>query len=126
MGEGLRGMRTTVDVRWSAGPSGWMDQAACREYPYFWWEAETGPEARMAKRICWEQCPVRRECLQAAMLAERGEKDWFRQGIWGGLSAYHRRLIARGDAPYPESMPTDARYERMRGRGRKVKGEVDA
>lgn len=108
-------MRASVEAKWGVGsPQRWKQDAACVEYPYFWWEAESGPEAQMAKSICWTQCPVRRMCFEAAMAAERRDRDWFRQGIWGGVSAHMRRMIAKGQASYPRSMPQDRRYERMR------------
>ncbi len=108
-------MRTTEEQRWSGVDLSWGQRGACRNYPYFWWEAETGPESRMAKSICWSECPVREQCLQAALALEAaGMRDWARQGIWGGLSAYYRRMIARGEKPPPSQMPVDGRYAKMR------------
>lgn len=85
--------------------SDWRQFAACAQYPYLWWEAQAGDEARMAKRICWEQCPVRRECLAFALDFEGGANG--RSGIWGGFSGWARTQIARGrlrdDLPLADS-----------------------
>ncbi len=84
-----------------ASSTRWMSKAACRNYPYFWWEESVGPEARMAKAICWQQCPVRQQCYEQIMAYEQdGDLGW-RAGIWGGVSAYQRRLIAKGKIPEP-------------------------
>ena len=98
-------VRSSDSQRWViASSTRWMSQAACRNYPYFWWEASVGPEARMAKAICWQQCPVRQQCYEAIMAYERdGDRGWWRTGIWGGVGAHQRGLIAQGEMPEPSN-----------------------
>jgi len=45
--------------------------------------------ARSAKKICWEECPVRTECLLESI--QNGEKH----GIWGGLDTTERKAYAK-------------------------------
>lgn len=42
-----------------------------------------------AQRVC-ASCPVRGECLRAAM---RVESQAYRHGVWGGMSAYARERL---------------------------------
>ena len=76
---------------------GWADQAACHDHPDpdLW----TGPLRRgaaadqrttTAKQIC-DSCPVREECLDAAMSVGR-DRDF---GIWGGLTEKERETLRR-------------------------------
>jgi hypothetical protein len=46
-----------------------------------------------AKRIC-APCPLRSECLAAAMRVE-GEAGQYRYGVYGGLSADERGRLAK-------------------------------
>lgn len=83
---------------------GWELDAACREYPteiFFGdtkgWSAENSDAI---KYVCGG-CPVRQECLEAALWEEQGLKRNERYGIRGGMSARQRhihwiRLIERG------------------------------
>jgi WhiB family redox-sensing transcriptional regulator len=74
----------------------WMDEAACRQpaHDLAWWHPEPGHRgvntARKAKKICFEECPVREACLEHAMKFEE------MHGIWGGLSKNERRDVRRG------------------------------
>lgn len=69
----------------------WTDQAACaRKAPGLFFPEDGGDAApflrEQAKRIC-RGCPVRYECLRAAL--DRNE----RYGVWGGLDADERRRV---------------------------------
>ncbi len=64
--------------------SGWQEHAACgREDPALFFP-ETKRAEKQAKAIC-SACPVRTDCLNAALA--RGEQD----GIWGGLGFTDRQ-----------------------------------
>ncbi|MFJ6905582.1 WhiB family transcriptional regulator [Streptomyces griseoluteus] len=77
-------MTTSVD---------WTERAACAgEDTRQWYAAASAPEAR---RIC-ARCPVRPECLHAALTRETQDT---RYGIWGGLTAADRRRVP----PVPDS-----------------------
>lgn len=72
----------------------WRKDAACRGMSVDpagmrMWHPERGESTMPAKRICWEQCSVRQQCLEDALAT--GEKF----GIRGGLSERERRLIRR-------------------------------
>jgi len=63
----------------------WWRKAACRGHPLEWWypagvKGKAAEHAEAGKRICWQECPVRAECLLYAF--ETGEK----YGTWGGLA----------------------------------------
>jgi len=59
---------------------GWIDRARCSEVDPEIWHAEGYTQAR---RICWT-CPVRLDCLSAALLRDE------RHGVWGGASPAQR------------------------------------
>lgn len=63
---------TTKDTRYAAGEKSW----------------ETPDATSAAKAIC-EICPVREECLEAAL--RRGEPV----GVWGGMTTKERKAIRR-------------------------------
>jgi WhiB family redox-sensing transcriptional regulator len=68
----------------------WRHDAACAGYPTSWWYPPDGMNAnytRRARNIC-EACPVREDCLIAAM---RRNED----GIWGGMNIKERRRLRR-------------------------------
>lgn len=74
----------------------WMERAACRGLPADWWfpgPRETGNGGTPGRKICWESCQVRLECLWWAL--DHSE----RHGVWGGLSYRDRRLVARNERP---------------------------
>lgn len=52
------------------------------------WFAESPVDLERAKALC-AQCPIRRECLAAAL--DRGE-PW---GVWGGEILEHGTIVAR-------------------------------
>jgi WhiB family redox-sensing transcriptional regulator len=74
---------------------GWMVKAACRNYddpdPIFFPSTTKGvaPDYTEAKRICFDECPVRKTCLVYAV-AHRESR-----GVWGGMSDLERRALPR-------------------------------
>jgi WhiB family redox-sensing transcriptional regulator len=65
----------------------WINDAACRGKPIDWFypDAEAGQAHPEAKALC-KECPVRAECLGAALYRDDGH------GLWGGLSPGARRV----------------------------------
>lgn len=63
----------------------WQARALCAEVDPELWFPESGHTSPAAKRIC-QRCPVRAQCLAAAVAQHE------QHGIWGGLS-YHERLL---------------------------------
>jgi hypothetical protein len=85
----------------------WHQRAACRgRYDVDWIEPSPDEDA-ICRQIC-SDCPVRMECLGAAVLV--GE-PW---GIWGGLDADERRQLAHAyGLVIPRVLPahgTNSRY----------------
>ncbi|MDN5930791.1 MAG: WhiB family transcriptional regulator [Pseudonocardia sp.] len=79
----------------------WRDFALCRQiadtatfYP------GKGESSREAKRVC-SLCHVRALCLAEAMATP----EVLDHGIWGGTSAYERRLMRRGGDRRPTTAP---------------------
>ena len=70
-----------VDVDWT-----WQEHAACRAMDPELFFPTRGAPTREAKEVCL-RCPVRAECLDAAMTGRE------RFGIWGGLSERERRRL---------------------------------
>jgi WhiB family redox-sensing transcriptional regulator len=77
----------------------WFERAACRDVDrtlFFEAERESSTRrdrrVRAAKSVC-AQCPVRRECLSFALAVPE------RYGIWGGMTAWERKLIRRRKGP---------------------------
>jgi WhiB family transcriptional regulator, redox-sensing transcriptional regulator len=66
----------------------WQLRAACRPEPIERFYANDPEDVRSALEIC-RGCPVRVECLEAAVA--RGE--WF--GVWGGTTERERRRLIR-------------------------------
>lgn len=66
----------------------WRDEAACLETDPEWFFPTTGGDNGVhGKRVCFESCAVRLQCLAYAL--EAGEEH----GIWGGLSAKERAAL---------------------------------
>jgi WhiB family redox-sensing transcriptional regulator len=66
----------------------WVDEALCAQTdPEIFFPTKGGDPSR-AKRVC-QACPVRAECLAAAIT------DPSLEGIWGGLSPRERRAWRR-------------------------------
>lgn len=68
----------------------WYDAAACRGRDQRLWFPHRGDlfARAVAKTVC-ASCPVRAECLGAALSA-----DFPVAGIWGGLTEHERDVIA--------------------------------
>lgn len=72
-------------------PGPWADHAVCREVDGDLWFQETGNASTIwqAKRICWDRCFVREQCLEYALHND----DQF--GIFGGYTAKERRPMRK-------------------------------
>lgn len=68
----------------------WMDEAACRNAPHDWWFPNRGEDGWKAKKVCWQQCSVRQQCLDYAITTPQQK-----YGIWGGLTESQRRRVRR-------------------------------
>jgi WhiB family redox-sensing transcriptional regulator len=105
---------------WEVTDPDWEDHAACNGVPAEVFFPQRGDPSTQAKEICGG-CPVRDDCLAAAML--RGEK-W---GIWGGLSERERRQLRKtvmrtqpvngGSGPQPIKHGTTNGYAQEYRRG---------
>lgn len=82
-----------VEVDWS-----WQEEAACRAMDPELFFPTRGAPTREAKEVCFA-CPVRLECLDAALAGRE------RFGIWGGLSERERRRLRRRIAGQRQSDP---------------------
>lgn len=71
--------------------SGWRDSAACLDHDPEMWFPPAGKPSLFARGVC-QGCPVASECLQHAM---RTEEHGHRYGLWGGLTASGRDVLAR-------------------------------
>ena len=74
----------TNDGMSTESPPYWFDGAACKELM----------AGTVHEQICWEECPVREQCLAYAM----GVADWIGTAymphlVWGGYSGYARRWL---------------------------------
>lgn len=88
----------------------------------------TGPAARQikeAKAVCWEQCPVRGDCLEEALRLEHGTAGG-RHGIWGGLTADERTALARSRYRAGHRVAADGSRRGQRSIGRDGQPLVDA
>jgi WhiB family transcriptional regulator, redox-sensing transcriptional regulator len=70
-------------------PLSWRGEAACRGNTAAWFS--TNKIAITAAKAVCQGCPVRVECLSAA-LAQPGHDDF---GVWGGTTAKERRGMRR-------------------------------
>ena len=77
--------------RKGVSPMTWREQAACRNHnPEVFFPFPTStPGNRRAKAVCWNQCPVREQCLTYAL--HHGETH----GVWGGASEHDRDDMLR-------------------------------
>lgn len=76
----------------------WRQQAVCAQIGDGPWYPAKGESARPAKWICKRRCPVREQCLEAALTEEAGAGIDSRYGIRGGLTGPARwRLQQRRD-----------------------------
>jgi len=65
----------------------WKSAGACRDHPELNWFPERGEPIRAQRAVC-AACPVRAECLDAAI-------DGHEYGVWAGTSGRERRVIRR-------------------------------
>lgn len=87
---------TISELRAIALAESWRQRAACAGAPVELWFPDRGENAAAAKQVCWDECPVREECLADAIAT--GE----RFGIRGGMNPGERRAHERGTpAPQP-------------------------
>jgi WhiB family redox-sensing transcriptional regulator len=107
------------------GGGDWREQALCAQIGGDVWFPESGGSVRKAKAVCnggggRPPCPVRQECLEAAL--DRND----RYGIWGGLTDRERRVLRRSpDYPAARAVReithgTRAGYVAHRRRGEKA------
>lgn len=69
----------------------WRDAALCAQVDPDRWFPAKGETAADVKAIC-RQCPVRRDCLEYAVV---NNEIW---GVWGGLNSKERRELRKGRA----------------------------
>ena len=73
----------------------WALRAACRGLPAELWFPHPGDFADKAQAVAvCRPCPVRAQCLEAAMRAERTLPSQHRYGVWGGLGPHGRQALA--------------------------------
>lgn len=82
----------------------WQTSAACAAAdPEAWFpDHNMTADNLRALDICRQTCPVRQECLDAAMDEERGLGRASRFGIRGGLTHIQRAELVRGVQPLAE------------------------
>lgn len=79
----------------------WREGALCQTsgdpdlwYPIGFQEAAHLKQAEEARAWCYG-CPVRRSCLEAALVEEEGKSKLYRYGVRGGLFPRERASLAR-------------------------------
>ena len=76
-------------------PDAWQRQALCRDEDPDYWFADTGSQQRKyAIKVC-QNCPVKLDCLAAALDEEEGLTRQLRAGVRGGLIATQRYELAK-------------------------------
>lgn len=75
-------------------PQTWARRAACRDAPIEVFFAGPGSSWREARRLC-DGCPVRLECLDAALVEERGANRSQRHGFRGGETPGERARLGQ-------------------------------
>jgi Transcription factor WhiB. len=74
----------------------WRERAACRGMPTELFFSDKRRDQLRALAIC-AVCPVREPCLREAMRAE-AKRRYDRHGVYGGLTARGRELLARQES----------------------------
>ncbi|THA82766.1 WhiB family transcriptional regulator [Streptomyces sp. A0592] len=82
----------------------WRLSASCIGQADLFFPSKDRRDDIEAKRICRE-CPVRQECLTAALAEEGAVSQWERYGTRGGMSPRERALAA--GAPASKMTPAD-------------------
>ena len=80
------GVVTATDVAESGPRRGWEDLAACRDQPTADFYSDDVDDISAAKRVCLS-CPVRRDCLDAAVANHEP------CGVWGGHLFVAGRIV---------------------------------
>ena len=83
---------------------GWRSRALCAYVDPELWFPEKGGPVNAAKRIC-QRCPVRSQCLAAALA--RCEQH----GIWGGLT--YRERLNRDASPVVRQLESARDHARL-------------
>lgn len=73
---------------------GWQDDAPCSQIGPHAFFVTTGNYPDAAIDMCWNQCEVRRSCLETAMAMEGDSLEGHRAGLWGGFTPKERRALA--------------------------------
>lgn len=71
-----------------------LEDALCTQSDPDLWFLESPDRIATAKRIC-DQCPVRGDCLDAALDHESNFGYTYRHGVWGGTTPAERDELAR-------------------------------
>ena len=93
------------DLSAAAQNENWRDRAACYGLDPELFYPDQGPTAgetvRQAKKVCWNDCPVRQEC------EDYGVEHELRYGVFGGWTVRERRALRRlRDLPPGEQAET--------------------
>ncbi|WP_193317994.1 MULTISPECIES: WhiB family transcriptional regulator [Streptomyces] len=72
----------------------WEREAVCRTTDPELWFPSQGESGRVALDICWNHCPVRISCLDAALAEEQRPRSG-RHGIRGGYTPEQRAHLQR-------------------------------
>lgn len=83
----MRPQRTTT----KPPPGDWALDAECNGMPADWFLPDERQPFPQAARDACARCPVRRECLEYALMS-----PWEHWGLWGGTGPRERRMILRG------------------------------
>lgn len=75
----------------------WAARGACRTVDPDTMYADDPMQVAAAKALC-RACPVRQQCLDAALALPRPSDQW---GVWGGYDHEERRRILNGATPQP-------------------------
>ena len=74
-------------------PAPWREAALCAQTdPDVFFPPPGGRGGEPARRIC-RRCPVKAECLEAALAKPQHEDEY---GVWGGTTPKERRAIRAG------------------------------
>ena len=74
--------------------NGWQYEAACYGFDTeFFFDIRSEGQQRAVKRVCFS-CPVKAECLTAALEAESKMPTMSRFGVYGGLLPAERKSLS--------------------------------
>lgn len=92
----------------------WSDEASCRSIgpePFFP-DLPTRSSSGAIRATC-EACPVRQQCLEAALELEQGLPASYRDGWWGGHSPRERAVMDGSTRPPKAPQPSPAAQARQ-------------